>query len=869
MRTARFETAWLALWCAVLGWDALSPHVLDPWSRLAVVTLVLAAILLATSRERDVDRFSPGLAVGMAVGCGVVGVALPWPEGFGFVLAGAGLLVSAIPVAPDAVRGAARRALVGRGALLVLLAAAGQLYRLTEAATQGVDLLSGPLAFLYRVVGVRAAADAPFVYFQGVGGLFTVTATFERVVGHPLALFVVGGLALLLTAHGRRIGWRRPAVLLASASAFAILRALALGLVLGEAAGPSIYWLRGWTFGGLLVLAVFLAAAMPRVRAGPASSRASRSGPATWRAFAGGRGVALLASAIAFGALAAASLGVFDPGTPKAGRVLIDERHSNWAWSTIELNTESYGTQTVYNYSELLRYLGHFYETEPSFAALTDSLLATTDVVILKTPTQPYEDDEVDALVRFVERGGGLWLVGDHTNVFGTSTHLNKVARRFGLRYRYDAVTDLVTSGRQLYERPRLFPHPSIAHLPPMLLATSCSVAGPPLGRRVMLGRSLLVDELDYSVNAFFGNFAQDAHEPFGNVLQTVAVTRGRGRVLAFSDSTILSNFFLFIRGKRELALGSVAWLMRENQRAWLRPVLLAGALAALMLWMWLVSGTSRWVALASLAVGAAPAFSVAAVALSAWVAGWSALPEPAEPMREAAFMRERCAFHVPERRHLADNSPHSYYTFYIWTQRVDYVPRTDPLARCIEDADATVILNPRGEFTPEMLSDLEAYVRGGGGLLVLDRSYVAESTANAVLAPFGLAFEPTQFDSVLVFDVVSGDSFLIDRAGVVVGGEPVLEFRDGRSALALARVGEGVVVAMPAADSFSDEALGTTSRIPDERQLGLYRLEFRIFDELLRGEEDLRGDEHPPGDESQQSTEISFGDDLPQGPAP
>jgi hypothetical protein len=41
--------------------------------------------------------------------------------------------------------------------------------------------------------------------------------------------------------------------------------------------------------------------------------------------------------------------------------------------------------------------------------------------------------------------------------------------------------------------------------------------------------------------------------------------------------------------------------------------------------------------------------------------------------------------------------------------------------------------------------------------------------------------------------------------------------------------------VAVAGADNFTDAVMGTTSEVPDQRQLALYRLEFRIFDELLR----------------------------------
>jgi hypothetical protein len=834
---------WFALWLAILGWEALSPHVLGVSPRLGAVALIAAGAVLTLSPGRREPWFSPGLSLAVAGGTTVAAVLLPWPERLGFILVAVGCVLASVPAFGRRLRAAALRGVAGLGALITLLSATSHLYDLLESQAQGVDLLSGPLALLYRLMGVGATADAPFVLIEATGRLVTVGATIDKVVGPPLAMFVVAGLLLLVVVRGREIGWWRPMVLLASSVAFAVVRALALGLVVNQA-GPSIYWARLWTMGGLLALSAFMALVSSPGGESVESPAGSRESSARW----GGRlrrpGVALFVVAALVGGLCAAGLAYFDPGTTARGKVLIDERHSNWAWSTVALNEESYGTQTVYNYSEMLRYLNYYYDAESSFAAISDSLLEPVAVLVLKTPTRPYEDREVDAIVRFVDRGGGLWLIGDHTNIFGMSTNLNKVARRFGIRYNYDAVVDLTTGGRQLFRRPRLFAHPSLAHLPDLLMATSCSVRCPTSARRVMLGRSLLSDELDYAFNTFFGDFSPEPHEPFGSILQAVAVSYGRGRVLAFSDSTIFSNFFFMIRGKSELALGSVQWLMNENRWPWLRPLFLVAAAAAFVWWFVLSLGGPRQLAFASLAVGAAPAFAVVAVALGAWVSGWSALPAPERPIPWVAFMREHTAFHIPETTNLPDESPHSYQTFYIWTQRVGYFPRTDHLEDCLNDSRATIIINPRGNFEAEALSDLEAYVNNGGGLLVLDRPYVSDSTANQVLAPFGLEFAGGAVDSVTVWDVAARDSIPFVRAGRVEGGEPILVLPDGSAVAAVARFGNGHVVAVAGADNFSDATLGTTSTVPDPRQLALYRLEFRIFGELLRsGEPDASGE--------------------------
>ena len=63
------------------------------------------------------------------------------------------------------------------------------------------------------------------------------------------------------------------------------------------------------------------------------------------------------------------------------------------------------------------------------------------------------------------------------------------------------------------------------------------------------------------------------------------------------------------------------------------------------------------------------------------------------------------------------------------------------------------------------------------------------------------------------------------------------MRLADGTAAVSRARVGRGRVVAMCLSDNFSDPVLGDTSQVPDEKQLALYRIQFRIFDDLLRRE--------------------------------
>ena len=82
---------------------------------------------------------------------------------------------------------------------------------------------------------------------------------------------------------------------------------------------------------------------------------------------------------------------------------------------------------------------------------ISDAALENCDVLMVKVPTSRYDPNEIATIERFVESGGGLMLVGEHTDVFNTGVHLNDIARIFGFSFRYDCLFDIDTIFTQLY----------------------------------------------------------------------------------------------------------------------------------------------------------------------------------------------------------------------------------------------------------------------------------------------------------------------------------------------------------------------------------------------------------------------------------
>jgi hypothetical protein len=198
-------------------------------------------------------------------------------------------------------------------------------------------------------------------------------------------------------------------------------------------------------------------------------------------------------------------------------------------------------------------------------------------------------------------------------------------------------------------------------------------------------------------------------------------------------------------------------------------------------------------------------------------------------------------------------------------------------------DADAVVIINPRRHFSDEELQQFENYLKTGGKALILDDPR-GHSTANQLLAAFGLRVDPILHDSSAVFcwrNDADSLRFSGKLNGVVNGGAPVViaEIRESapirpvtgpwqmqpvpfgnhlqggapsRSPLAASspnfasntlvrkpvlstqKVGKGMIAMMSSSAVFADSEMGFSSTVPNKNMQNIYELEFWIFSKLL-----------------------------------
>ena len=165
------------------------------------------------------------------------------------------------------------------------------------------------------------------------------------------------------------------------------------------------------------------------------------------------------------------------------------------------------------------------------------------DVLIIKTPEEPIPDAETAAIERFVRGGGGLLLVGDHTNLLGMGTHLNALSAKHGIQFRYDSVSDALTGGFVNCTPPYVGRHVgALARRETRIHDVLLAAAFRPR-QTVLAADNCRREPHDYAGSSFFGRRGPHPEMEHGRTVLAGIVNVGHGRIAAFTDSTVWSSF--------------------------------------------------------------------------------------------------------------------------------------------------------------------------------------------------------------------------------------------------------------------------------------------------------------------------------------
>jgi hypothetical protein len=553
-------------------------------------------------------------------------------------------------------------------------------------------------------------------------------------------------------------------------------------------------------------------------------------------------------------------------GKRKEGRVAVVERHSTWEPTFLpsDVPTASawYGERGSYNYVQIYDYLGQYYRMSRIMPKdkIDDDTLNDLDVLIIKTPcandpdpdkegeeikNPRYSKTEIDAVLRFVRRGGGVLFIGDHTNLYGMGTAMNDIAREMGFVFRDDLLfSNQRTKIRRLEDikdyknepslkqdepesptektcyhqtfTPPWPAHPALQYMPPMEFAVSCSIdPGFSGGRPVIANTGLWNMPPEYHHSNFHPIPQHVAPMRYGAFVQVWATQYGKGRAMAFTDSTVFSNFCVYQPGKAEVMLGMVEWLNHDNP--WLGdPRILLNVLASLVL---IAAAWSAW-------RGGFPAggfVCFAAAGMAGWIAACGAvasLHRANMPMSEARqpmyrVVVDRTASNVPlmmgAYRKGRDGAGYGVLEQWIPRTKIDgrgcYTIRQGE--KNAFSGDALAIICPTENVSDAYLAKMTAYVENGGKILLFDSPDSSNSTANRLLEPFKMRVDSEKTVPRGTLEIANRwPSIPVDRACRVTGGRPIARI-NGQPVAAETTFGKGKVVVIGFGSLFNDLSMG------------------------------------------------------------
>ena len=390
-------------------------------------------------------------------------------------------------------------------------------------------------------------------------------------------------------------------------------------------------------------------------------------------------------------------------------------------------------------------------------------------------------------------------MLGDHTNFLGMSSYLNQLLSRLGsIQFRHDATYDLTTS------RFDLLKNPGTAGLLQGVLQvqflTASSLRASLLADYLIVSGDLGSDYADYSNPGFFGEMTQTPENHFGFFASCVGERLGRGAVLVFSDSTILSNFSVHYPGHAQLVYNMTQYLLSPSWYSTCRAVAIWVSLIAFLISFLLLVGSQRRRLVISVLILGLLFLKLGAVAADTLTAT-SVFDVVPKGESVVAFAQDVSDFVLPAyKRSNIDRPELAYDTFFLCVQRLEMIPTVaKTVATATEWADSIVIVSPDWEALLSQCEVLRSYVGDGGTVLILETD--PQTDANALLS--------------------------------TILGPNVPYTRIPDQSAFWARLGSGQIIV--SFDDYSRESLGYLDDVPNDQTWPIYKRAFSLL-EMLDG---------------------------------
>jgi hypothetical protein len=365
------------------------------------------------------------------------------------------------------------------------------------------------------------------------------------------------------------------------------------------------------------------------------------------------------------------------------------------------------------------------------------AVLSEHDVLVVMNPAYAFESSELEAIWSFVERGGGLLVLGDHTNISGTMEPLNVLLEPTGVRVEFDSAIPQIARWTW-YGCMRVHPHPLTAGIrdeSDVKTSVGASLALPAHAIPILSGRDAFSDAGNWAnaQGAYLGNMRYDTFETFGDLPLAAVVHHGSGKAVVFGDTSPFQRSAIF--NSHEFVARVFTYLATPGTRGAPGASRAVGAVLVALGTLGLLLGTS------SAATGLAVTTVAAVVAL--WITGGTARVEPPAIASGTDVGIIDLSHGNRVDLHSGEDNGISGLADQFW--RGGYVPlgMKELDSGLLENAEIFATVAPSVPFTRSERRALVEFVERGG-LLVVATGYEESAGAEALLAEFGYSIGAT-----------------------------------------------------------------------------------------------------------------------------
>jgi hypothetical protein len=369
---------------------------------------------------------------------------------------------------------------------------------------------------------------------------------------------------------------------------------------------------------------------------------------------------------------------------------------------------------------------------------IEDDVLHDADLVVIINPGAALSEEAKETLYTFVRAGGGLLVLGDHTNIGGIMDAVNDLTGPLGLSLAFDSAVSLDPGwSRTLRSLPPLSGRFRAVEIP-VSIGASVDATVHATVAPFLVGRRAFSDpgDPDNTERALLGNLAFDRGERYGDVVLAAVRHLGRGKVALFGDTSPFQNSAL--SQSHGFADTLVRWLTNRTG-SWRVPCI---NLLALLLVL-----ASALVLRRSTVVLA----GVVALAVAAGMLCGDAIlvsPEHTDVAEGTTALMDAAHGNLIRWEPLHDSGVDGLSVNLARAGFLPFIRHEDPLSPPSSPQSVIVSVSPTRGFAPGEARDLLEWLARGGGLIVTT-GWPQSTVLRSFLSPLGISIAPIPLGAV------------------------------------------------------------------------------------------------------------------------